>query len=120
MSGAGTLLARDRAALVSGGALLALAAAAWGVLLFQPPMPMSGVSVAQAVAFLAAWCVMMAAMMLPSAVLMISLYGVLQRNPSSSTQPGIPTALFALIYLLVWLAFGLPVYIASAIVGSQM
>ena len=62
----------------------------------------------------------MAAMMLPSAVPMISLYGVLQRNPSSSTRRGIPIALFALIYLLTWLAFGLPVYIASAIVGSQM
>src|SRR5216683_87123 len=120
MSGARTLLARDRAAFISGGTLLALSAAAWGALLFQAQMPMAGTGVAEGVTFLAAWGVMMTAMMLPSAVPMISLYGVLQRDPSRTTPPGIPTALFALIYLLMWLAFGLPVYSASVIVGSRV
>ena len=95
-------------------------AAAWVGLLFQAQMPMVGTGVAEGVTFLAAWGVMMAAMMLPSAVPMISLYGVLHRKPSSSTPAGIPTAVFALIYLLMWLAFGVPVYVASVIVGSQM
>ena len=120
MSSARTLLARDRAAILSGAALLAFSAAAWIGLLFQAPMPMVGTGVAEGVTFLAAWGVMMAAMMLPSAVPMISLYGVLHRNPSSSTPAGIPTAVFALIYLLMWLAFGFPVYVASVIVGSRM
>ena len=120
MSSARTLLARDRAAILSGATLLALSAAALVGLLFQAQMPMVGTGVAEGVTFLAAWGDMMAAMMLPSAVPMISLYGVLHRNPSSSTPAGIPTAVFALIYLLMWLAFGLPVYAGSVIVGSQM
>ena len=101
--------ARDRAAILSGAALLAFSAW-WTGLLFQAPMPMVGTGVAEGVTFLAAWGVMMAAMMLPSAVPMISLYGVLHRNPSSSTPAGIPTAVFAFIYLLMWLAFGVPVH----------
>jgi len=100
--------------------LLALAAVAWGMVLFQAQMPMAETGVVEGATFLVAWGVMMAAMMLPSAVPMISLYGVLQHNRTSSTSPGIPTALFALIYLLMWLGFGLPVYIASVVISSQM
>src|SRR5436305_14916275 len=120
MSSARTLLARDRAAILSGATLLALSAAAWAALLFQAQMPMVGTGVAEAVTFLAAWGVMMAAMMLPSAVPMISLYGVLHRNPSSSTPVGIPTAVFALLHLLMWLAVGVPLYVASGIAAYQL
>ena len=120
MSGARTFPARDRAAVISGGALLAVAATAWGVLLFQAQMPMLEGGIGEGLTFLAAWAVMMAAMMLPSAVPMISLYGVLQRNAAPSTPAGIPTWLFALVYLLMWIAFGVPVYLVSIVVGSHM
>jgi predicted metal-binding membrane protein len=112
------VLARDRAALISGGTLLALAAMAWAVLLLQPQMSMNPAGSLEGAAFLAAWGIMMAAMMLPSAIPMISLYAVLQQNRPSNVPPGLPTALFAFVYLLVWLAFGVPVYVASVVIGG--
>jgi len=119
MTPAWTILARDRAVVISGGALLALAGVAWAALLLQSQTPMSGSGSAEAAAFLAAWGIMMAAMMLPSATPMISLYTALQQNRPSKVPPGLPTALFTLVYLVVWLAFGVPVYIASAVIGAQ-
>lgn len=65
-------------------------------------------SAAALLAFLAAWAVMMAAMMLPSAAPMIGLYAALRPGRD---RPRIPAAAFALIYLLAWIAFGLPVYV---------
>jgi predicted metal-binding membrane protein len=76
------------------------------------------ISLTDATLFVAAWGVMMAAMMLPSALPMILLYRTVSRNLSRSGQHVIPTALFAATYLLVWLLFGVPVYAASAVVGA--
>jgi predicted metal-binding membrane protein len=77
-----------------------------------------------AIAFLLAWGVMMAAMMLPSATPMIAFYGAVRRNAGRTGEKGIPTTLFALVYLVLWLLFGVPVYIASRLVemlaGSTM
>jgi predicted metal-binding membrane protein len=112
-------LAQDRAAVVCGGTLLAIAAVAWAILLLSSQTPMSASASVEAVAFLAAWGVMMAAMMLPSAIPMISLYSVLQQNRPSNVPPGLPAVLFTAVYLLIWLAFGVPVYIASSIIGEQ-
>jgi predicted metal-binding membrane protein len=70
-----------------------------------------------AAAFLAAWGVMMAAMMLPSATPLISLYAAIQRR-SSPEQRGIPAVLFALVYLLMWLLVGVPVYLASVALAA--
>jgi predicted metal-binding membrane protein len=114
-----SLLARDRVKFVSGATVLALSAAAWAALLLQAQMPMAGFGAGKALTFLLAWGVMMAAMMLPSAVPMISLYATLHKNASRSAPRGIPTVLFALVYLAIWLAFGIPVYIASVIVALQ-
>ena len=71
----GAAVARDRTSLISGGVLIVAALAAWAALLMQANTPMPGASSAEAVAFLAAWGIMMAAMMLPSATPMIALYG---------------------------------------------
>ena len=71
---------------------------------------------AAALAFLIAWGVMMAAMMLPSAAPMIGLYDAIHRNADRSGQGGIATGLFALVYVLAWLLFGLPVYGAQVVV----
>ena len=74
-------------------------------------------SAAAALAFLTAWGVMMAAMMLPSAAPMIGLYGAIHRNADRSGQRGIATGLFALVYILAWLLFGVPVYAAQVAVS---
>jgi predicted metal-binding membrane protein len=63
----------------------------------------------QAAAFLVAWGIMMAAMMLPSATLMIALYAAVRRNAATGGWTGISTALFGFVYLALWVAFGVPV-----------
>lgn len=78
----------------------------------------SGPTPVQAGAFLLAWGVMMTAMMLPSAAPMIALYGTIHRNASQTNQKSIPSLLFAAVYLGLWLAFGLPVYLISLIVSA--
>jgi predicted metal-binding membrane protein len=110
---------RDRVSYVVGAALVAIAAIAWvGVLRqsmdMQPGMTSDAdvVSLAAAVAFLAAWGVMMAAMMLPSATPMIVMYDKINRGLAQGDHV-VPTALFAGIYLLIWLALGAVVYIAG-------
>src|SRR5713226_3636308 len=127
---AGLRLSRDRGVWLTGGLLFAIAALAWVSVVRQamsmPGAPadagmagmpgMSQPSVAlpvDAAAYLAAWSVMMAAMMLPSATPMIALYGAISRNASRSGQKGASTILFALVYLAAWVALGLPVYAAS-------
>jgi predicted metal-binding membrane protein len=61
---------------------------------------------------------MMTAMMLPSAAPMIALYGTIRRNAALTHQKSIPGLLFALVYLGLWMAFGLPVYLVSLIINA--
>jgi predicted metal-binding membrane protein len=67
----------------------------------------------EAVAYVAAWAVMMAAMMLPSAAPMIGLYAATQRTTSSAPARGAAVAAFASAYLALWAVTGLPIYLAS-------
>ena len=115
----GTAVARDRTSLLSGGVLILAALAAWAALLMQADTPMPAVGGGEALAFLAAWGIMMAAMMLPSATPMIALYGALRRTAARGVPRGVSTAVFAFVYLAVWVAFGLPVYAASLLIGMQ-
>jgi predicted metal-binding membrane protein len=117
-------LSRDFGAWLTGGLLLVLAAVAWVVVIQQGSpggagmdMGMAAFSLAGAVAYLGAWGVMMAAMMLPSAIPMIALYGAMQRGKAKTGQRGLLAALFTLVYLAAWLAFGIPVYVASVLLG---
>jgi predicted metal-binding membrane protein len=64
-------------------------------------------------AFVAAWAVMMAAMMLPSALPMIALYAAMQQTETSAIPRAAPVALFTLIYLGLWAVTGVPMYVAS-------
>ncbi len=102
--------ASNRLLLASRGtlaALTAVAAAAWAVVVFTAdPMTMDdmGLGPGRAAAFVGAWVVMMAAMMLPSAAPLILLY----RRGSTS----ITTALLAAGYLGVWAAVGVAAYAA--------
>jgi len=110
---------RDRVTVLTSVVLLLIAAAAWvsvvrsslqgDDMMMTMPMPATP---ADGLAFVASWGVMMTAMMLPSALPMISLYGATQRG---SAGKGVPVALFALVYLSVWAASGVPVYFAHTL-----
>jgi predicted metal-binding membrane protein len=114
---------RERATVFTVILLLVVAAAAWvevvrsslrDDMMMTMPMP---ATVADGFAFVVGWGIMMAAMMLPSALPMISLYGALRRgaarrDAAGTAAPGVPVAGFTAVYLLVWAASGIPVYLA--------
>jgi predicted metal-binding membrane protein len=125
----------ERGTLVTGALLLVVAAVAWVAVVRQAsmaqmdmPMPGGGMSDAGGMGslkggalFVGSWGVMMAAMMLPSAVPMIALYRTVSRSLGQRGQPRqqvAPTALFAATYLVVWLLFGVPVYLVSVAISA--
>jgi predicted metal-binding membrane protein len=77
-------------------------------------------SLPSATAFLSSWGVMMAAMMLPSAAPMVALYGAVHRHADRTGQGGVPTILFAFVYVFAWLLFGIPVYAAELVVETLL
>ena len=81
----------------------------------EPGMAMAGMSaegwsLAGFGAFLGAWAVMMAAMMLPAAAPMILLFGTVHAKRRAPGGTFVPTWVFAAGYLLVWSAVGAGVY----------
>jgi len=118
------LTGRDRAGVLTSVVLLALAAAAWARVLLVPmvdDMPAMGMvmtpTVVDGLAYVAAWTIMMAAMMLPSALPMIGLYTATQRNASPRGQV-VAVALFTSIYLGLWALTGVPIYLGSVALGA--
>lgn len=124
----------DRGAYLTGILLLLIAAGAWVGTIRQStgmagastgmggmsgiaPVPMLGFPV-EAIGFLVAWGVMMTAMMLPSAAPMIALYGSLSRRQTAAGRSLPSTAIFALTYVLVWVAFGVPIFAAHLLIGQ--
>ena len=111
---------RDRVTVLTAVALLLIAAAAWvsvvrsslrgDDMMMTMPMP---ATVADGLAFVGGWGIMMTAMMLPSALPMISLYGAVQRGAADTR--GVPVAVFTAVYLLLWAATGAPVYVAHTL-----
>ena len=71
-----------------------------------------GWSWADLVAFAAAWALMMAAMMLPSATPMIALYRTVAGRRDSGPVAG-RTAMFAVPYAALWAFAGIPVYAST-------
>src|SRR5207237_81091 len=65
------------------------------------------------VAVVAAWAIMMAAMMLPSAMPMIGLYAATQRSAVNATRTSVAVSAFALMYVALWALTGVPIYFAS-------
>jgi predicted metal-binding membrane protein len=136
----GQRLQRDRGTLLTGALLILITAIAWLVMIQQAgglpgastahqSMAMSSMaggmsdstasaSFGAVVAYLVVWGVMMAAMMVPSALPMVSLYGAMYRHRTHSGRRGVPTALFGLVYLVVWIAVGLPVYLVGAALSA--
>jgi predicted metal-binding membrane protein len=116
--------AADTGALLTGLALLAVAVPSWLFVVrdarnMTMAMPGASASLAEGVAFTARWGVMMAAMMLPSAAPMVLLYRTVRRRLASEHgDRAIPPWAFAAVYLLLWLATGVPVYLASVAVAG--
>lgn len=112
----------DRAAWITSAVTIVLAILAWGSVFADTAMAgMStmtpGMSMMAASVYVLAWGIMMAAMMLPSAAPMIVLYGAIHRNADRTGQRGIATLVFVALYVLIWMAFGLPIYLADQLVG---
>lgn len=112
---------RDSTTIVTSVVLLLLAAVAWGMVLAMrdQDMGMGGMttSVSHGLMFVAGWAIMMTAMMLPSALPMIALYDATQRA-HEPTRRGVPVAIFTLVYLAVWAATGVPVYVAQELLAA--
>jgi predicted metal-binding membrane protein len=116
--------ARDRASVLTAALLLVVAALAWARVLLSPmDDDMAGMgmvmtpTVAEGLAYVAAWAVMMAAMMLPSALPMIGLYAATQRNASPGGRV-VSVALFTAIYLGLWALTGVPIYLGSVALSA--
>ena len=119
------LTGRDRAGVLTSVVLLALAAAAWARVLLAPMAAddMAGMgmvmtpTVVDGLAYVAAWTIMMGAMMLPSAMPMIALYAATQRNASPRGR-AVAITLFASTYLGLWALTGVPIYLGSVALGA--
>ena len=117
------MLVRDRTTVLTSAILLLVAAVAWVFVVLSSvhgedmamAMPMS---ISAGLVFTACWAVMMTAMMLPSALPMIALYGAMQRGAVAPGTRGVPVAAFTLMYLGLWAATGLPVYFAHTLLAG--
>jgi len=117
------VLVRDRTTVLTSAILLLVAAVAWVFVVLSSvhgedmamAMPMS---ISAGLVFTACWAVMMTAMMLPSALPMIALYGAMQRGAVAPGTRGVPVAAFTLMYLGLWAATGLPVYFAHTLLAG--
>jgi predicted metal-binding membrane protein len=103
------------------GLLLAIAAAAWGILIWQSVV--SGLSMGpgmnmQAPLFLILWVDMMVAMMFPTAAPMILTFHRLQVEKRQRGQSFVSTWVFVAAYLIVWTLFGSLAFAAAS--GIQM
>ncbi len=111
--------------LIPGAALLLLTAQAWVLTLRAADtmtMPGSAPSLGEGTLFTLQWGVMMAAMMLPSAAPMILLYRTVSLRLRTANEAVLPVALFAAVYLLLWLLLGVPVYggyVATAALAAR-
>jgi predicted metal-binding membrane protein len=96
--------------------LLALAAASWLVLLRQAAMGMDGAGLTMGMGpalFLALWVAMMVAMMFPTAAPMILVFARVHASRREKGQAFVPTWVFVLAYLLVWMLFGVLAYVLA-------
>jgi predicted metal-binding membrane protein len=125
VSGPGVAAGRDRATVLTYVGLLAVTSAAWAHVLWSALTDdMAGMemvmtpAVPDGLAFVAAWAVMMAAMMLPSALPMIGLYAATHGNAAGPGVRAVSVTLFTLIYVGLWAATGVPIYLASVALSA--
>src|SRR5215475_13566281 len=110
------LLSRQRSVIL--GLLLALAAAAWAILVWthadsnMEDMTRGSLTFGpRAPLFLVMWVVMMVAMMLPTAAPMILTFHKVQSANRQPRDAFVSTWVFAAAYLLVWASVGLAAYV---------
>jgi predicted metal-binding membrane protein len=105
-------LARERTIILGG--LLALAAVAWGVLIWQSQMmddENMGLTMGMsAPLFIALWAAMMVAIMFPTAAPLILTFAAVQKDRQTRGQVYVPTWLFVASYIVLWSAAGLLAY----------
>ncbi len=103
------------------GALLVLAAAAWGMLIWQSAMmddAAMGLTMGMgAPLFVAIWVAMMVAMMFPTAAPMILMFDRIAAGKRERAQAFVPTWIFVAAYLVVWTLFGVLAYLLA--VGAE-
>jgi predicted metal-binding membrane protein len=105
----------DLASLGLGATLLTVTGWSWHAVVQESHDSMSGMigmtpGLAEGAAFMLAWGVMMAAMMLPSAAPMILLYRTVRSRLSADGERAIPAWAFGAIYAGIWTLSGIPVY----------
>lgn len=116
---------RDRATVVTYAVLLLVTAIAWVQVVSSAltPDPMQGMymppTIVDGLIYVAGWTVMMAAMMLPSAMPMIGLYAATRQRADGVPRKIVLVALFTLVYLGVWVATGVPMYLASTLLTGS-
>jgi predicted metal-binding membrane protein len=130
MTGLSALLRRDR--FILGAALLTIAFAAWAYLIYEAhQMTVTGVCecmrmkmagpdssewpAATLLPLFLMWCVMMVAMMLPSAMPMVLTFAAVTRNRRKLGRPYVPATIFVCGYVVTWCAFS-----AVAAVGQWL
>jgi predicted metal-binding membrane protein len=104
------------------GSLLVLAAAAWGVLIWQAAVVDEDMSLTMGMSaplWIALWIAMMVAIMFPTAAPMIMMFARVQAKRTERGQAFVPTWIFASSYLLVWAAVGLIAY-GAAVAGDAL
>ena len=99
------------------GLLLALAAAAWAILIWQgraADSQMMGPTMGlRAPLFLAIWVAMMVAMMFPAAAPMILTFAAVAAGKRRRGQASVPTWVFVGGYLAIWALFGVLAYLLA-------
>jgi len=116
MSGA-TAAARGMEMAVDGvtvTVVLAVAAAAWAVTAWQMLSSGMTMGLGPVLSFATTWTLMMAALMLPSAIPLV--YRFAREAEGRPARP-VALAVLALVYLAIWLAFGVACYLAYSALG---
>src|SRR3990170_433458 len=100
-------LSRERNAILA--TLLALAAGAWALLVWQWATNDGDMSLTMGMGaplFIAIWVAMMVAMMFPTAAPMVLTFARVHENKRSQGRPFVQTWVFVSSYLVVWTVFG--------------
>ena len=105
-------------------ALLLLASAAWGAMIWQPTAtmahPMGGLTTGMsAPVFLATWVLMMVAMMFPATLPMVLIFHRVANDRRQKGVAAVPTWVFVAGYLTVWAGFGVAFYGIEAVVQGE-
>ncbi len=110
-AGSGVEVAADRIVVA---VALGVAALAWAVTAWQMLRSTTTMGLGTLASFTATWTVMMAAMMLPSAIPLV--YRFARQAEGRRGRP-VAVAMLGLAYLAVWLAFGVVCYLAYTALG---